>query len=178
MDDARFYADAPADVIDTGSERLPCRRVGSGPPLLLVHGFPLSGFTWRKVLPALAAHRTCFVRVLKYAETCACPSVSLDMVGAEGPSRVELRMSLVHERGHRWPRGSPVSEASRYSNVRAAAPGSHSAWRVSPTITLRRSRSEIRFGTAISPLATSAKSHTACKGTVEPMNTAATQSQR
>lgn len=55
------YEDLPVEMIDTGSERLPCRRVGSGPPLLLVHGFPLSGFTWRKVLPALAARRTCVV---------------------------------------------------------------------------------------------------------------------
>jgi len=63
MDDelSRRYWDVPAEMIDTGTERIACRRIGSGPPLLLVHGFPLSGFTWRKVLPALAAHRTCFV---------------------------------------------------------------------------------------------------------------------
>jgi pimeloyl-ACP methyl ester carboxylesterase len=61
MDETRFYAELPVELIDTGSERLPCRRVGDGPPLLLVHGFPLSGFTWRKVLPALAERRTCFV---------------------------------------------------------------------------------------------------------------------
>ena len=55
------YFDAPVERIDTGTARLPCRRFGSGPPLLLVHGFPLSGFTWRKVLPALAARHTCWV---------------------------------------------------------------------------------------------------------------------
>jgi len=56
----RFYFDAPIQTVDTGTERLHCRRFGSGPPLLLVHGFPLSGFTWRKVLPDLAQHYTCF----------------------------------------------------------------------------------------------------------------------
>src|SRR5262249_52485653 len=56
----RFYFDAPVQTADTGSERLPYRRFGSGPPLLLVHGFPLSGFTWRKVLPELSKHYTCF----------------------------------------------------------------------------------------------------------------------
>jgi pimeloyl-ACP methyl ester carboxylesterase len=56
----RFYFDAPRQMVDTGTESLPCRRFGSGPPLLLVHGFPLSGFTWRKVLPELAKHFTCF----------------------------------------------------------------------------------------------------------------------
>ena len=50
----RLYLDAPVETIDTGTARVPCRRFGSGPALLLVHGFPLSGFTWRKVLPELA----------------------------------------------------------------------------------------------------------------------------
>ncbi len=62
MDDTfrQFYSDAPIEWVDTGSARLPCRRFGSGPPLLMVHGFPLSGFTWRKLLPELARHRTCW----------------------------------------------------------------------------------------------------------------------
>jgi pimeloyl-ACP methyl ester carboxylesterase len=57
----RFYLDAEPRLIDTGTARLPCRRYGSGPNLLLVHGFPLSGFTWRNVLPDLAARFTCWV---------------------------------------------------------------------------------------------------------------------
>jgi pimeloyl-ACP methyl ester carboxylesterase len=55
-----FFA-APAQRQETGTARLVYRRFGSGPPLLLVHGFPLSGFTWRKVLPALAERYTCYV---------------------------------------------------------------------------------------------------------------------
>ena len=57
----RFFFDARPREIDTGTATLPCRTFGSGPALLLVHGFPLSGFTWRKVLPALAKHHTCYV---------------------------------------------------------------------------------------------------------------------
>lgn len=48
-------------TVDTGTARVPVRRLGSGPALLLVHGFPLSGFTWRFVATALAARFTCFV---------------------------------------------------------------------------------------------------------------------
>lgn len=59
-DGARFLA-APLETLDTGTARIAYRRFGSGPALVLVHGFPLAGFTWRKVLPALAAHRTCYV---------------------------------------------------------------------------------------------------------------------
>lgn len=58
---SRQYLEAPVQTIDTGTARLPCRRFGSGPNLLLVHGFPLSGFTWRKLLPDLARRYTCWV---------------------------------------------------------------------------------------------------------------------
>jgi len=57
----QFFLRAPVDVVDTGTARLPCRRFGNGPALLLVHGFPLSGFTWRKVLPKLSERYTCYV---------------------------------------------------------------------------------------------------------------------
>ncbi len=57
----RLFFETPAQEIDTGTARLPCRRFGTGPALLLVHGFPLSGFTWRKVLPALSTRYTCYV---------------------------------------------------------------------------------------------------------------------
>ena len=57
----QFFFAAPAEVVDVGTARLAVRRFGSGPPLLLVHGFPLSGFTWRKLLPDLSARYTCYV---------------------------------------------------------------------------------------------------------------------
>src|SRR5947208_16073258 len=56
----RLFFDTPAHRVDTGTARLTYRRFGSGRPLLLVHGFPLSGFTWRKVLPELSKRHTCF----------------------------------------------------------------------------------------------------------------------
>jgi pimeloyl-ACP methyl ester carboxylesterase len=37
------------------------RTFGKGPALLLIHGFPVHGYTWRKLLPALAQRFTCFV---------------------------------------------------------------------------------------------------------------------
>src|ERR1700738_39088 len=33
-------------------------RGGHGPTLVLLHGFPETWYTWRKILPALAAHYT------------------------------------------------------------------------------------------------------------------------
>jgi pimeloyl-ACP methyl ester carboxylesterase len=57
----RSFAEADAREVDTGTARLPCRAFGSGPAVLLVHGFPLSGFTWRKLLPALSRRYKCYV---------------------------------------------------------------------------------------------------------------------
>lgn len=56
----RAFLDATVEHIDVGASRIALRRFGSGPPLLLVHGFPLSGFTWRKVIPELSKHFTCY----------------------------------------------------------------------------------------------------------------------
>lgn len=55
-----FFLDAPTEIADIGSARVAYRRFGSGPSLLLVHGFPLSGFTWRKLLPELSKRYTCY----------------------------------------------------------------------------------------------------------------------
>ncbi len=59
--DTKFYFSATPDLVDAGAARLPVRRYGAGPALLLVHGFPLSGYTWRKLLPELSKRYTCYV---------------------------------------------------------------------------------------------------------------------
>jgi pimeloyl-ACP methyl ester carboxylesterase len=55
------YDAAPVQKIDAGDATLAYRRFGSGPSLLLIHGFPLHGFTWRHLLPLLAPRFTCHV---------------------------------------------------------------------------------------------------------------------
>lgn len=45
--------------VEAGQARVCHRRAGQGPALVLLHGFPLSGLTWRKLVPALAQHFTC-----------------------------------------------------------------------------------------------------------------------
>ena len=56
-----FYFGAPLRKIETQDATLGLRQYGSGPALMLVHGFPLYGFTWRHLLPVLAQHFTCYV---------------------------------------------------------------------------------------------------------------------
>ena len=58
---AAAYLAARVEHVDAGDATLAVRRFGAGPSLLLVHGFPLHGFTWRYLLPTLAASFTCIV---------------------------------------------------------------------------------------------------------------------
>ncbi|MET0286740.1 MAG: alpha/beta hydrolase [Polyangiales bacterium] len=53
------FLEAPAERIDVGHSRLAYRSCGSGPDLVLVHGWPLHAGTFRALLPALAQHFTC-----------------------------------------------------------------------------------------------------------------------
>ena len=58
-DNHAFYSALPVRELPLVDATLPYRTVGTGPDLLLVHGFPLSGYTWRHVLPALAEKHRC-----------------------------------------------------------------------------------------------------------------------
>ena len=44
-----------ARIIDSGEIRMAVHEMGSGPPIIFVHGFPELAFSWRHQLPALAA---------------------------------------------------------------------------------------------------------------------------
>ncbi|MGH8458221.1 MAG: alpha/beta fold hydrolase [Nevskiales bacterium] len=59
--ESNFYFSAPLRKFNTGDATLGLRQYGQGPALLLIHGFPLYGFTWRHLLPTLAQHFTCYV---------------------------------------------------------------------------------------------------------------------
>lgn len=51
----------PLHFQSVGSATIAYRRFGSGPPLLLVHGWPFSGLTFRKILPFLADRFDCLL---------------------------------------------------------------------------------------------------------------------
>ena len=46
--------------VEVGSARVCYRQAGSGPALVLLHGFPLSGMTWRGLIPELSKRFTCY----------------------------------------------------------------------------------------------------------------------
>ncbi|MEX0681968.1 MAG: alpha/beta hydrolase [Dehalococcoidia bacterium] len=47
-------------LVEIGDATVCYRKTGSGPALVLLHGFPLSGLTWRNVVPPLAPRFTCY----------------------------------------------------------------------------------------------------------------------
>lgn len=53
-------AEAPVAHIGDAVTALAVRRVGHGPPLLLLPGFPLHGLTYRRVVPLLQDACTCY----------------------------------------------------------------------------------------------------------------------
>jgi pimeloyl-ACP methyl ester carboxylesterase len=53
--------DENPSFISTSSGEIAYRRSGKGPALILVHGWPLSSYTFRKILPVLAERFTCYL---------------------------------------------------------------------------------------------------------------------
>ena len=60
-DATQLFRDPPDGYLDVGAGQLAHRTVGTGPDVLLVHGWPVSGATFRMLLPHLADHVTCHV---------------------------------------------------------------------------------------------------------------------
>lgn len=54
-----LFRRAPDRFLDVGAGEVAHRRVGRGPDVLFVHGWPVDGATFRSLLPHLAEHVTC-----------------------------------------------------------------------------------------------------------------------
>ncbi len=56
-----LFRQPPERHLDVGEGEVAYRRVGQGPDVLFVHGWPLSGATFRRLLPHLADRVTCHI---------------------------------------------------------------------------------------------------------------------
>lgn len=61
VDGAELFRRKPDRYLDVGEGEAAYRKVGVGPDVLFVHGWPVSGATFRKIIPVLAKHVTCHV---------------------------------------------------------------------------------------------------------------------
>ncbi|MDX8442239.1 alpha/beta fold hydrolase [Mesorhizobium australafricanum] len=73
-----MFADFEALEIDTGKARIFARRAGSGPGLLLLHGFPQTHLMWRDVAPGLARDFTVVCADLRGYGQSSCPPSAAD----------------------------------------------------------------------------------------------------
>ena len=60
-DATELFRQAPDRFLDVGEGEVACRTIGAGPDVLFVHGWPVSGATFRQLLPHLVDHVTCHV---------------------------------------------------------------------------------------------------------------------
>lgn len=58
---ADLFRTAPDRYLDVGAGHAAYRRVGRGPDVLFIHGWPVSGATFRKLLPHLVDDVTCHI---------------------------------------------------------------------------------------------------------------------
>lgn len=70
--------DFKAAEVETGETTIFVRRSGSGPPLLLLHGFPQTHFMWRHVAPLLARDFTVICADLRGYGRSGCPPSTPD----------------------------------------------------------------------------------------------------
>lgn len=56
-----FYHSVTPQLITCDDAQFALRIYGQGPSLVFIHGYPVHGFTWRKLLPTLSQHFTCYV---------------------------------------------------------------------------------------------------------------------
>lgn len=60
-DERSVYTDAKINRHKIEDATIAIRVFGQGPALVLIHGYPVHGYTWRKLLPTLAEQFTCYV---------------------------------------------------------------------------------------------------------------------
>lgn len=82
-----LFRSPPARHIDVGGAEVAYRVAGSGPDVLFVHGWPVSGATFRRLLPHLVDHVTCHVIDL--------PGAGSSRFTADSPLSLDLHIQSV-----------------------------------------------------------------------------------
>jgi pimeloyl-ACP methyl ester carboxylesterase len=109
-------AEAQHRLVDVPGGRIHLVEQGSGPLVLLVHGFPESWYSWRHQLPALAAagYRAVAVDVRGYGRSSKPQDVAAYRMAAHVEDNVAVVRALGEETavivGHDW--GSPIAANS------------------------------------------------------------------
>jgi len=60
-EDTQWFRSQPLHYADVGSAEIAYRSIGSGPPLLMIHGWPFSSLSFRSIARRLSARFTCIL---------------------------------------------------------------------------------------------------------------------
>ncbi|XZF15356.1 alpha/beta fold hydrolase [Chitinophagaceae bacterium MMS25-I14] len=99
--------------------RIAYRKTGSGPVLILVHGFPESGILWQNVWPELSAHFTVIVPDLPGAGETVYEGSQLSMEQMAGTIKAVLDTELVEKcviAGHSMGGYAAIAFAALYAD--------------------------------------------------------------
>ena len=119
-----MFEDFETSVVDVGPTTIGFRRAGTGPPLLLLHGFPETHVMWRSVAPALAEQFTVVCADLRgYGSSGTPPSTPDHAPYAKSAMAADMATlmerlgfdrfgSSVTTAGGVWPTGSRSNTAS------------------------------------------------------------------
>jgi haloacetate dehalogenase len=86
--------------IDTDDGKLFARSGGSGPPLLLIHGFPQTHVMWHEVARDLAAHFTLVIPDLPGYGWSVAPKAGPDQAPYDKRSMARLLVAAMEDLGH------------------------------------------------------------------------------
>ncbi|WP_299811014.1 alpha/beta hydrolase [uncultured Roseibium sp.] len=86
--------------VETASVRLFCRVGGSGPPLLLLHGYPQSHVIWHKIAPRLAERFTLVLPDLPGYGSSSVPPLSDDHAAYSKRAMAEAVTEMMQALGH------------------------------------------------------------------------------
>jgi haloacetate dehalogenase len=86
--------------VNTGTAEIFARIGGSGPPLLLLHGYPQTHSMWHAVAPRLMENQTCVMADLRGYGYSSCPPNSADNRPYSKRVMAEDMIALMKELGH------------------------------------------------------------------------------
>ncbi|HEX3858951.1 MAG TPA: alpha/beta hydrolase [Pseudolabrys sp.] len=86
--------------IDTSAGRIFARAGGSGPPLLLLHGYPQTHVIWHKVAPSLEKHFTLVIADLPGYGSSATPEADAEHAPYDKRSMARAMIELMETLGH------------------------------------------------------------------------------
>ncbi len=86
--------------VDTDGAEIFARTGGSGPPLLLLHGYPQTHAMWHAIAPALMEHYSCVLADLRGYGLSSCPATAPDNRPYSKRVMAEDMVSLMRRLGH------------------------------------------------------------------------------